>query len=927
MRLLSTLFFLLFSTILSSATVMPEVDSVANVVGVVQQEVPEAIKVDGAIFPIGGCVIQVFFEKNGRLDSLYTISNSRSGRFSFKNLPAQRVIFKLQCLGYENQSGMYELAAGTNFFFFTMKEKHEQITSAVITSEIPLLTQLKDTTIYNTKAIRSLPGDGLKDLLSQLPGFVVGNSGMTVDGVKVSRTYVNGLLIFGDDAMNAVNALKADDVTKVKVYDEQSAIDKRRGKKHSKKERVLNVITSKQFMSMSQASVGAAGGIDDTGQGRYGAIAAAEFDSEMMNMSASAYIDNYRKDENSIYRTNNTGFFLAPEGKLSDYQENIYANVFWARHWKNRSFGNGIHANYILDRVYNKSANQALTEYFQSENNPEMSIVDSTSSNFRKTQHTFIFVANLMDTPLKSLKIGAAGKLSNANSGGTNIRYSDAPTFGANQTHETSIDKNRDYSLSVGMDWTNNDVVKWRPLAAAGFSYSNATTVSWCVDTLSTSFLKRQLSGDGIGKGYNFLLTGGVQGSILNNSLHTLDIEISSKFQYDYSHNKKMMLDEWDVPSPVMDIANSYDFTKDEMLIKTIVGLNYSNSKQVNARGEISLNGMIVGNNEAIPKDFKTERHFIYPEYDFNISLPKWNFQSSLNTVTPSVEQLRNRISDSNPLMLVGGNPNLKQAYNLSFNGRFNSKSKIHSKGRSSNFEITASGNCLFNPIVNQSRYFFEDTPLTEWDGYLARHGATLLTYQNTKIPSWNLGYMIRYATRVFRNRVGLKMDISGGYGRSPQLAGKEIVTISDLKQSISMQMDYSPNRLFRLTDRFTTSYFNSKGINASIHSDRFLFSNVLKIKWYILPRLRFTGSYVINAYEYISGYGKDNFSQYLNLGLVTALLKDASLEIGLQAVDLLNTGSRYNSSINALYMRQSWDTTYGQYFLVSIRYTFRKMR
>lgn len=99
----------------------------------------------------------------------------------------------------------------------------------IVQQEIPsaeLMKKLNDTTIFNTHAIRSLPGDGLKDVLEQLPGFSVTDNSVSVDGVKVSRTYVNGILVFGDNPMNAVNALKADEVTQVKVYDEQSAIDR-----------------------------------------------------------------------------------------------------------------------------------------------------------------------------------------------------------------------------------------------------------------------------------------------------------------------------------------------------------------------------------------------------------------------------------------------------------------------------------------------------------------------------------------------------------------------------------------------------------------------------------------------------------------------------------------------------------------------------
>ena len=70
-------------------------DSLATVIGVVQQE-HKNVEV---FVPLNGCVIQVFFEKEGKLDSLYTTSAAPNGRFTFKNLLPQRILMRLQCLG------------------------------------------------------------------------------------------------------------------------------------------------------------------------------------------------------------------------------------------------------------------------------------------------------------------------------------------------------------------------------------------------------------------------------------------------------------------------------------------------------------------------------------------------------------------------------------------------------------------------------------------------------------------------------------------------------------------------------------------------------------------------------------------------------------------------------------------------------------
>lgn len=77
-------------------------------------------------------MIQVFFEKDGHLDSLYTVSSQTSGRFSFRNLRPQRVLMRLQCLGYEPRSGVYDLGPGENAFYFTMKESAEELAAASV---------------------------------------------------------------------------------------------------------------------------------------------------------------------------------------------------------------------------------------------------------------------------------------------------------------------------------------------------------------------------------------------------------------------------------------------------------------------------------------------------------------------------------------------------------------------------------------------------------------------------------------------------------------------------------------------------------------------------------------------------------------------------------------------------------------------------
>lgn len=77
--------------------------------------------------------------------------------------------------------------------------------------------------------------------------------------------------------------LLADEVTHVKVYEEQNAEDKRRGLKNSVKEQVLDVATKESIISFGSASAQVSGGVDESRnengniQGRYYAHGLANF--------------------------------------------------------------------------------------------------------------------------------------------------------------------------------------------------------------------------------------------------------------------------------------------------------------------------------------------------------------------------------------------------------------------------------------------------------------------------------------------------------------------------------------------------------------------------------------------------------------------------------------------------------------------------
>ncbi len=877
---------------------------------------------------LGGCVVQLFFEKDGNLDSLYTVTGQTDGRFSFKNVPVQRVILRLQCMGYETLTGVYELGPGDNAFILTMKEKSETLQESKIVAEIPLMTRLRDTTIFNTQAIKSMSGDGLRDVLEQIPGFSISDSGIYYNGEKVSRTYVNGLLIFGDEAMRAVNALKADEVTQVKVYDEQSAIDKHRGLKNSRKERVLNVVTKEKFISLTQFGLAAFGGADDTGQGRYGAAVATTFDSQDLNLDFNVNASNLEEPE--VYNTQSLTRFIDLDNRhpLKEYAEKLHSDLFFLKHWKNRSFGNSLRGNYDFNRTYTKSASRALTEYFSTESSPAMKQLDTALADRIKYEHLLGFSLNLLDTPIKSLNIDFTGIISGDHDTQQSISNKEIGGVEDYSRHEHISAKDRSWSLNGFVSWTNNDVIKWRPEVEIGGSYGKNTILSWTVDTLETSFLKRQLSSDGHGNNINVYSKAGVSANLVNTNERTLALTLFANADYTHTKSRQMTLNEWDVPSPVTDLANSYDYTRNEITASGIGGFNYANSRNLSVTGDISLNNKTLLDDEFYPTDFSNQKNFLYPEFNLDVKLPEWSINSSLKSITPSIEQIRNRISDTNPLILTGGNPDLRQSFNL--NGGFIYRPEVASKknGTVRSLVVRSSSFCTFNPIVNCTQYFDSNTILDKWDGYEAQAGSMLYTYDNASRPSWNIGATGEYSVSMRYSIYNLRFSLSSNYSQASQFSGENQIWVGDWVNKLNISFMYNPSRKLRIIGHPGISYLQSNDNNGVNLSSRVFFSSSLYVNWnIILKRLWFVSKYNIAKYYYVKGLGQNHINQTLNVELRLKLLKDRSLILSLQAVDILNSGSLYTSTVNATYMRQDWTPTYGRYFLLNIAYTFRKRR
>ncbi len=877
-------------------------------------------------------VLLVTFD-NEKPDSTYTIPDRLSGVFKFKNIIPQKIYLRISCVGRKTIEGMYDIAAGRNVFYFEMEDAPEKIDEAKVTAEVPLMKQIGDTLVYNSAAVTTMDGENLRAVLEQLPGFKVTRKGISVGGKEIKRTYVNGVLIFGDNPITAADALKADEVSQIRVYDEQNAIDKRKGLKHSKKDRVMDIVTKKELLHLTNAAVLLEGGADETGQLRYSGAAGIAYYSEMLQISGYGYAENTNVGSGDFMVDTPQSFILHQESRnnLDSYAETAGAQITVDKYWKDRDYGNHFSGGYSYDHLYRKSAEQAISDYFANGGNPAMTTSDTTSYRDISGTHSASMMFELLDTPLKSWFINVFGSISDKRN--ATLTASETVSDGSStilSRHETANSDSRNYDVTAMIRWNNYDAVKVRPGFDIDFRFANSDYLSWTVDTVATSFDRRNLNSDGFGRSIDASARIYLGSTLINNEQKTLSLDAGVTSTYNRSKNKTMTMDMFGDNGPAIDVTNTYDNTWNNLTTSLYGALNY-NTRNISVNGRIALQHILLMDDENFPQPpysldestwslYSNNRNYWTIVPSIEVRYKSFIANYSVSTSSPSSEQTRNRISDTNPLVLTGGNPELVPSYNTRMKLQW---TKILNKGMSNIF-ATLTSNCNFRPIVQKTTYFTANTILPEWNNYEALAGSMLHTYENAVTPAWNVSLNVTSNILALKRKLRLFVSPAVAASSAPQYYGTGLISVNDINAGVSLNMEYRPVRALKFTLGGRSYYISSWNKDMELLSKRINSSANCGITANFLRNGAASINYKTVFFNYLGGIGSDFDSHSLDAKIEWKFLKK-SLTVMLKAIDILNTGSVYTNIVTADAAVQTWKPIYGRYFMLGLAYNFRR--
>ena len=862
--------------------------------------------------------------------SLVSFSRTNeAGLFNFKNVSPGSYLISVSYVGYIPK--WVPVITGTektvDMGLIYMNDVNTMSTVTVTARRPPVVIN-GDSVEFNSENFKTAPNAVVEDLLKKMPGMEVDKSGgITVNGKKVTKVFVNGKEFFTGDPMMATKNLPADAVDKIQVYDRKSDQAMFTGIDDGSEETAINLKLKK-----------------DRNKSTFGKLNAGAGTPSVFDAQGNVNVINNEEQFSAIGGANNTNRqnfsgrnivnFSGGGGGRPGAGAGVTVN-FSGGSGETDANAQGIAETYSIGGNYSNLFNSKKTEF-----NANLSISDVERNNISSA-----FTQNL--TPGN-----AFNRISNSNS----IAGNKQQNFGSTIDHKVNDNFSFRFTPSLGLQQTTNysEDSTQTYLTNGNLLNSNTTIASSASDAVnaaSTLLLRKKFAKKGrtisstITQSFNRSNSTGNQFteqlSYINNTLTNdsiLDQQNTRKGENSsYSANliyteplgKKSLLEfntylSKSIGSSSRRIFDRNDATDNYDLLNTRLtnefnseytysggGMSYrSNQKKYNFSTGVSLQKAVL-DGENISAKTKLSQSFqdILPNatFRYNFSQTKnFNLDYRTSTNQPSITQLQPVLDQSNINRQSIGNPDLKRSYVHNVNIRFFSSKILAGKS----FFSTLNASTTNNSIVN-------------YDSVLPNR--TILTRPVNVNGAYRINGSMNYGFGIKKLKSRLSFGLNAGLNNNISYANGILNTIVTKSTGPSMSYTYIVDDVIdiNLTARYSFSQ-TSNEVNPTLNTN-FLTKVFGADMTNYLPL-----NIVLNqSFNYAINTGRaEGFNTAIpiwNASFSKFFLKNKRAEIKMSAFDLLNKNIGINRNVS---QNQIVDRSYNvisQYFMLTFTYSLQK--
>ncbi|MCO4820623.1 MAG: TonB-dependent receptor [Flavobacteriaceae bacterium] len=194
----------------------------------------------------------------------YTIAD-KDGKFVLENKTADKHLnLYISFVGYKTFAQSIDLnSSEINLDPINMITDTNALDEVLVKSRAPI-TIKKDTLEFNVKSFKTKKDANVEDLLKQLPGVEVDETGkITVNGKDVNKILVNGKPFFGNDPTITTRNLTKDIIEKVQITDTKTKSEAYAGEKGNQDEKTINLTIKEENNKGVFGRVAGGGGTDE----------------------------------------------------------------------------------------------------------------------------------------------------------------------------------------------------------------------------------------------------------------------------------------------------------------------------------------------------------------------------------------------------------------------------------------------------------------------------------------------------------------------------------------------------------------------------------------------------------------------------------------------------------------------------------------
>ena len=774
----------------------------------------------------------------------------------------------------------------------------------VVTAAIKEVEMKGDTTVINANAFKTPEGAYLEELLKRVPGLEYDKQDktMTYNGLPIHEINVNGESFFGGNSTLALENLPAKLVSKIKVYDKRSELEKITKVRKGGENYVLDLQTKREFNGTLITSAGIGRGNNEKKEAE---LISNLFRQTGDNISVIARSGN--KNMTSRYPDNRQDNVAMNFAKKFSKRFTLYGNMMY-NHYASGNESTVYNEQYLTTgNRYQNSASTSTNRNTMGNGTLGMrwSLDDKTyinvGGNFSKSKGDN--TSDSQQSTTSAIPTATSATSSNTSEGDERI----------NSINRKSDSKSDSHSFSVNADITRVFNDKGTSISLTGsYSDSKSTNESHSLSETTYYQLESSLGGDSV------LYRNQYQHSPSTNRAYSVGINLTQplaenlrlQLGYRYSATRQMS-DRSTYESEVyMDSLSNHTLSK-TITHDLSLYLNYD-SKQWEA------NAGVLMQPERRNLDQKTGllhadtvRTSVNWNPQLNVSWHRGKTRFELNydgsSRQPDLGSLMSLTDNSDPLHITHGNPSLKASYNQNF----------RLTGR--NTRLGLSGDVHFSNTYNSQ---------TQAVFYNLATGGTE-TYPVNVNGNWNMRASLRYQKR-WKKRFYLSARTGANFSQSVALVNEGKSEEPD--RSVTHNTSYNAN--LRLGYQPKWGGFDLEGDWRYRHATNQLRSTSNYTRSYNFSLNTYAelplGFQVKSdaAYSFRNGTnikkGEDDQVVW-NLGASWRFHKKKQAELSLYWSDILSDKKNYYRNVTATGLTESRTSQIGSYFIISFKYRLNK--